>query len=151
MLNDKNIRGEYMLNIEEYIARRKKEDRLNEFDVDSRTQNMKICVDYVFEYFNNYLDITEAEEKTVLHNEKLENYRKQLREYSPEVREWIVGIYNDYGKHLHRHVGNIMKENEFFFLYDNESEFRNASYDCYSRLIKSYLFLKTRQRCFLFL
>ena len=39
-----------MLTIEEYIARRKKEDKLNEFDLDARTQNMKICVDYVFEY-----------------------------------------------------------------------------------------------------
>lgn len=40
-----------MLTIEEYIARTKKEDKLNEFDLDARTQNMKICVDYVFEYF----------------------------------------------------------------------------------------------------
>lgn len=29
-----------MLTIEEYIARRKKEDKLNEFDLDARTQNM---------------------------------------------------------------------------------------------------------------
>ena len=55
-----------MLSIEEYIARRKKEDKLNEFDMEARTQNMKICVDYVFEYFYNYLNITEAEEKTVI-------------------------------------------------------------------------------------
>ncbi len=27
-----------MLSIEEYIARRKKEDRLNEFDIDARSQ-----------------------------------------------------------------------------------------------------------------
>lgn len=65
-----------MLTIEEYIVRRKKEDKLNEFDIDARTQNIKLCVDYVFEYFNNYLNITEVEEKTVLNNEKLEKYRK---------------------------------------------------------------------------
>jgi hypothetical protein len=41
-----------------------KEGKLNEFDTDARAQNMKSCVDYVFEYFNN-LNITEAEEKTV--------------------------------------------------------------------------------------
>ena len=35
----------------------------------------QICVDYVFEYFNNYLNTTEADEKTVLHNEKLEKYQ----------------------------------------------------------------------------
>jgi hypothetical protein len=131
-----------MLSIEEYIARRKKEDKLNEFDIDSRAQNLKICVDYVFEYFNNYLNITEAEAKTALHNGKLEKYRKQLKEYEPEVREWIVGIYNEYGKQIHKHIGNIMKGNEFFFLYNTESEFRNASYDCYSKLINKLPFLK---------
>jgi len=76
-----------VLTIEEYIARRKKEDKLNDFDIEARTQNMKHCFDYVFEYFNNYLNITEIEEKTVLHSEKLEKYRKQLRDYEPEVRE----------------------------------------------------------------
>lgn len=70
-----------MLSIEEYISRRKKEDKLNEFDLYTRTQNMKLCVDYILEYFNNYLNITEAEEKTILHNEKLDKYRKQLQEY----------------------------------------------------------------------
>ena len=47
-----------MLRFEEYVARRKKEDRLNEFDVNARAENLRICVNYVFEYFNNYLDIT---------------------------------------------------------------------------------------------
>ncbi|NLK34360.1 MAG: hypothetical protein GX301_02765 [Gracilibacteraceae bacterium] len=131
-----------MLGIEEYIARRKKEDKLNEFNMDERTQNMKICVDYIFEYFNNYLNSTEAEEKTVLKNEKLEKYHKQLREYDPEVREWAVGLYSEYGKQIHKHIGNIMKENTFFFLYNTDSEFRNASYDCYSQLIKKLPFLK---------
>ncbi len=141
-----------MLSIEEYIARRKKEDKLNEFDLDARTQNMKTCVDYVFEYFNNYLDITEAEEKTVLHNEKLEKYRKQLRDYEPEVREWVVRIYNEYGKQMHRYIGNILNENEFFFLYDTDSEFRNVSYDCYSKLIKRLPFLKDQtEMLFLFI
>lgn len=141
-----------MLSIEEYIARRKKEDKLNEFDIDARVQNMKICVDYVFEYFNNYLNITEVEEKTVLHNEKLEKYRKQFKEYDPEVREWVISIYNEYGKRIHKPIGNIMKENEFFFLYNVDSEFRNASYDCYSQLIKRLPFLKDQtEMLFLFI
>lgn len=129
-----------------------KRDNLNEFDIEARTQNMKICVDYVFEYFNNYLNITEAEEKTVLHDEKVEKYRKQLREYEPEVREWAVGIYNEYGKQIQRHIGNIVKEDEIFFLYNTDSEFRNVSYDCYSQLIKKLPFLKDQtEMLFLFI
>lgn len=145
-----DIRGLNMLSIEEYISRRKKEDNLNVFNLDARSQNMKICVDYVFEYFNNYLNITEAEEKTVLHDEKLEKYRKQLQDYDPEVREWAVSIYNEYGKHMHRYIGGVVKENDFFFLFDTDSEFRNASYDCYSKLIKRLPFLKDQtERLFL--
>ena len=131
-----------MLSIEEYIVRRKKEDRLNEFDINARIENTKICVNYVFEYFNNYLNITEAEEKMILHNEKIDKFRKQLRDYEPEIREWIVTIYNNYGKQMNRYLGNILKEDEFFFLYDSDSEFRNASYNCYSQLIKRLAFLK---------
>jgi len=141
-----------MLGIEEYIARRKKEDRLNEFDIELRMDNMKSCVNYVFEYFNNYLNITEAEEKTVLHNEKLDKYRKQLDDYSPDVREWLVNIYSDYGKHMNRNIGSLLKEQELFFLYNTDDEFRSISYDCYSKLIKRFPFLKDQtEMLFLFI
>ncbi len=89
-----------MLSIEEYIAHRKKEDHLIELDVDARAENIRICVNYVFEYFNNYLNNSEFEKRTVLENEKLEKYRNQLRKYEPEVRDWLVNIKTDYDKNL---------------------------------------------------
>ncbi len=54
-----------MMKLEEYIEKRKKEDGLNEFDKNKKDENMKICVNYIFEYFNNYLNITELEEITI--------------------------------------------------------------------------------------
>ena len=141
-----------MLNIEEYISRRKKEDGINEFDVNARTENIKSFVDYVFEYFNNYLNITEDEEKTVLHNEKLDKYRYKLRDYDPEVKEWLVSIYSEYGKHMERQVGNILMANDFFLLSNSDKEFRSFSYDCYSQLIKKCPFLKGQtEMLFLFI
>lgn len=131
-----------MLPIEEYIARRKKEDRINEFDSDQRNENMRVCVNYVFEYFNNYLNITEAEERTALKDEKLEKYRKEIRDYDQEVRDWLVGIYSEYGKQLNRYIGNILKEDVYFFLYNSEKEFRSLSYDCYAKLIKKHPYIK---------
>ena len=131
-----------MLTIEEYIAKRKKEDKLNEFNIDDRNENMRICVNYVFEYFNNYLNISEAEERTALKDEKLDKYRQQLSEYEKEIVDWLVGIYSEYGKQINRNIGNILKEDEFFFLYDSDKEFRSLSYDCYSKLIKKFPFIK---------
>jgi hypothetical protein len=141
-----------MLRFEEYVARRKKEDRLNEFDVDARSENIKIYVNYVFEYFNNYLSITEVEDKTVLQNEKIEKYRKQLEEYDPEIRDWLVNVYSEHGNAINRASANISKENEFFFLLNTDQEFRNISYDCYSKLIKKHSFLKDQtEMLFLFI
>ena len=88
------------------------------------------------------MDITEVDEKTVLHNEKIEKYRHQLQDYNPEVRQWLVQIYSDYGKHIHRNIGNLLKQNEFFFIYNSDSEFRSLSYDCYAKLIKTMPFLR---------
>ncbi|OSB19394.1 hypothetical protein B2H94_09945 [Clostridium sporogenes] len=141
-----------MLSIEEYIARRKKEDKINEFNIEEQNENIKFCVNYVFEYFNNYLDITEANEKTALKDEKLDKYSKQLREYDPQIREWLVDIYSDYGKQINRILGNILKKDEFFFLYNSDKEFRSLSYDCYSKLIKKLPFIRDQtEMLFLFI
>lgn len=44
-----------MLKLEEYIQKRKLEDEMNEYDISKKQENMKLAVDYVFEYFNGYL------------------------------------------------------------------------------------------------
>lgn len=130
-----------MLKIEEYIARRKKEDSLSEFDLNSKNENIKTCVNYVFEYFNNYLPIDKLEERTVQKNDKVDKLRKQLDLYDPEVVDWLVEMYSDHEKMMHRIIGNAI-EDEFFLLYNKDEEFRSVSYACYSKLIKRYPFLK---------
>lgn len=131
-----------MQTIEEYIARRKREDKLEEFDINARNDNTRICVNYVFEYFNNYLNITEAEEKTALKDERLDKYRNQLRAYDTEIIDWLVQIYSDHGKYVENQVDHILRKEEFFYLYNSDSELRSLSYDCYAKLIKKLPFLK---------
>ncbi len=141
-----------LLTIEEYIARRKKEDNIDEFNIDERNENIRVCVNYVFEYFSNYLNISEAEEKTALKDEKVDKYRKQLKEYDPEIIEWLTSVYSEYGKQINKNIGNILKEDEFFFLYNLDKEFRTLSYNCYSKLIKKFPFIKDKtEMLFLFI
>lgn len=128
--------------LEEYIARRKKEDNLNEFDVEVRTENLRTCVNYIFEYFNNYLDITEAENSTALAREKIEKYRHQVIDYSPNVQDWLVSINTEYGHYLNRTIGWAIDQDMFFFLYNTDGEFRNVSYEVYAKLSKKHPYLK---------
>lgn len=135
-----------MLKIEEYIAKRKKEDLLNEFNKDKKDENLRICVNYIFEYFNNYLNISNLEERTILKDEKLEKYRKQLENYEYEIQEWLVDIYSEYGNFLNKSIGRRVKNEEiYFFLLNEESEFRGLSYECYAKYIKKFPYLKGQE------
>ncbi|MFC0212131.1 hypothetical protein ACFFK0_06620 [Paenibacillus chartarius] len=141
-----------MLTVEEYIARRKREDQLNEFSLADRMENMKTCVNYVFEYFNQYLDISKLDEQTVLNNERLEKYKNSISHYEDEIQEWLVHIYDEYNKKLDRTIVNFLKKDELFYLYSSDSEFRSLSYECYAQLIKKNPFLKDQtEMLFLFI
>jgi len=141
-----------LLSLEEYISKRKKEDKINEFDVDARMDNMRICVNYVFEYFNQYLNIEEMEQKTFLNEERLVKFRNQLEMYDNEIQEWLVNIYDVHEKHIHRSIISFLKKDELFFLYNKDEEFRSCSYDAYAQLIKKNAFLKGQtEMLFLFI
>ena len=135
-----------MLKLEEYIAKRKKEDLLNEFNKDKKDENLKICVNYIFEYFNNYLNISDLEERTILKDEKLEKYRMQLENYEHEIQDWLVYVYSEYGNFLDKSIGRRIKNEEiYFFLLSEESEFRSLSYECYAKYIKKFPYLKGQE------
>lgn len=141
-----------LLSLEEYISKRKKEDKVNELDIESRMDNMRICVNYVFEYFNQYLSIDQMEQKTFLNDERLEKFKKQLDMYDKEIQDWLVDIYDVHEKQIHRSIINFLKKDELFLLYNTENEFRSCSYDCYAQLVKKNPFLKGQtEMLFLFI
>ena len=130
------------MRIEEYIAHRRKEDGLNEYALEARAENTRICVGYVFEYFNNYLDSIGGAEETILHNEKVDHFRQSIvKAYSPEIKEWLVGLYAAHGKYMHIQLKNLIND-KYFSLYDSESEFRAISYEVYPKAIKRFTFLE---------
>ena len=36
------------MTLEEYVIKRKREDEINEFDLEKRMENTRICVNYIF-------------------------------------------------------------------------------------------------------
>lgn len=130
-----------MLSIVDYIAKRKKEDGLNEFDYQAKAENTSICVNYVFEYFNNYLTESTSDEKTYLQSEKLEKYRGQLAHFDSETAEWLVQMFDNHDKMLNLAINNFLKKQELFLIYNTDAEFRKLSYECYKKLSKKYTFL----------
>jgi len=133
-----------VLKLEEYIEKRKTEDGINEFDSSQKMNHIRTCINYIFEYFDQYLPLQGIEKRTVYQNEKLQKYEKALRDYSPDVREWLLNIYDTYEKQANRIIASYLSRDEEFFLMYEEAEFRALSYDCYASLIKKNPFLKNQ-------
>lgn len=129
------------MRLEEYIVKRKTEDGIDEYDFEKRMQNTHICVNYIFEYFNNYLETRPADEKTALHEQKIDKYRKLIKDYNPEIRDWLISLYASYGKYMHKQLMNLITD-DFFLLYDSDAEFRSISYDIYAIAKKRFKFLE---------
>ena len=101
-----------MMTIDEYIKKRKEEDNLNEFDLKSKSENIKNTVNYVFEYYNGHLDLTEIEYQEAKESVKLANYRKKFLDYNRTIQDWLVKIYSETGKYAHKYI-----ENQLYFFW----------------------------------
>lgn len=131
-----------LLKLEEYIKKRKKEDGINEFEMAKRLENARICSNYVFEYFEKYLDEHKDENTSIPENRKMIKYRKQLEGYDSVIVDWLVKLYGEYGNYVNKTLGNIIDKDDLFLLYTEESEFRSLSYSCYSDAVKKHRYLR---------
>lgn len=133
-----------MLKLEEYIAKRKTEDGMNEFDKDLRVKNNSIAINYVLEYFEHYIDLSEADEQTIVKTKKTEKYRKALRAHDPDVIDWLVNLNILYGCWLDRVIVHQI-DDPYFFLYTEDEEFNAMAYKLYYKLIEKYSYLNGTQ------
>ena len=129
-----------MLTIEEYIHKRKVEDGINEKIKEKRLENLRICTNYIFEYFVNYMDSLPEDEKTILLTQKIEKYRDRLENYSPDIKAWLLELYAEYGKYVNVNIRNMI-DDDLFLLYDSDAEYRALSYGIYAKAVKKMPFL----------
>lgn len=142
MVSRKAERNDSVLTLEAYIAKRKKEYGVNETNIDARNENMQKCINFVIEYFNSYLDTFPADSQMALQQQKIEKYRHTLENYDPDVQNWCVQIYADYGKQITRRITNAISDDTYFFLRYTPEDFSALSYDVYSKLIRKLSFLQ---------
>lgn len=131
-----------MVTLEEYIKKRRADDQIEINDVSKKDENLQICINYIFEYFNTYVNITEQQQILIETNEKVMKYRNQLSDYSPDTQNWLLRMYEKNGKKLHTYIKKELDVIDIFLLVNSEPEFRKRSYQCYSSLVKRFKFIE---------
>lgn len=100
----------------------------------------------IFEYFNHYLPIQGAEERTPSENKALLKYEHEIRRHSKETQEWLCRIYCETGHKLSITIMKYLRKYPEFFLFYQENEIRNISYNCYAEIVKNVHVLRTKQK-----
>lgn len=131
-----------MITLDEFIKKRLKDDERDLLDLSKKEVNLQDCVNYVFEYFNTYINIDEKQSIQIENDEKLVKYSRQIEKYSSNVQSWLIEVYIQHNKRMNQQIPKLLKNIDTFLLTNSPESFRKYSYKCYSQLIKKYPFME---------
>ena len=100
-------RGGLMITLDKFIEKRLKDDKKNLLDLDNKENNLQDCVNYIFEYFNTYINIDESRRLKIENDEKIEKYYWQIEKYSTEVQNWLIEVYSKYNKKINQQIPKL--------------------------------------------
>mgnify|MGYP006288780115 CR=1 FL=1 len=112
-----------MPTLEEYIKKRKREEGIDEFNVDERVANMGRCINFVVEFFDTYVDPNKKNMEYEKRKAKCKKYRKRIRNYPQDLVEWLVSIYMKYEARFDQRAKYIIRQDPIYLLSYNEDNF----------------------------
>lgn len=107
-----------MLKLEDYITKRKKEDKIDEFDLKKHSENMASIIKYVTDYFNNYLNLEDYDYEKIKMQHTVDKFKKDIQKRYPETYDYIISYYLDNKIRLDKYVTKAyedMKDGELFY------------------------------------
>lgn len=107
-----------MFKLEEYIVKRKKEDKINEFDFKKHSENMASIIKYVTDYFNNYLNLEDYDYERIKIQQTVNKFKNDIQKKYPETYDYIISYYFDNKTRLDKYTAKAyedMKDSELFY------------------------------------
>lgn len=131
-----------MITLDKFIEKRLRDDKKDLLDLSKKEGNLQDCVNYIFEYFNTYINIDETQAIQIETDEKIEKYYRQIEKYSTNVQNWLIEVYSQHNKKMNQQIPKLLNKIDTFLLTNSPESFRKHSYKCYSQLIKKYPFME---------
>ena len=113
-----------MQKIEEYIAQRKKKDKLDEFDFKNHSENMAKVIQYIADYFNTYLNLEDYSYEQIKMQQSIDKFKNTIQEKYPKTYEYIISYYWNNKKRLDQYVDKAYNELEDAELFYTQEDFQ---------------------------
>ena len=126
-----------MLTIDEYIAKMKKTDRLDEFDFTKQSENMSSVMKYVMSYFNEYLNMETCDAEEIKQKHATDKLGEETARKYPESKDFILNFYLQHKIKINKELDKWLNDIQYFPFYYSEQDFSTLADDfCASYKLK---------------
>ena len=116
-----------MQTIDEYIAKMKRADKMDEFDYLKKSENMSAVINYVMAYFNDYLTLDTCDAENIKMKHKRDKLEIEIENRYPKSKEFILNYYLQNGIGIHKEVKKWLEQLPYFAFYQSEEDFFSAA------------------------
>lgn len=124
-----------MLSIDEYVAKMKKADKLNEFDYLKLSENMSAVMKYVMSYFNEYLTMETCDAEEIKFKHAVDKLQEEISGQYPRSKDFIINFYLQHRIRIHKELEKWVKDVPYFEFFYSEDDF-NSLADGFCRSFK---------------
>ena len=118
-----------MLTIDEYIAKMKRAEKLDEFDFTKNTENMTAVVKYVMSYFNEYLCMETCDAEVIKLKHITEKLEEEIGKKYPQSKDFVLNFYLQYRIRIHKELDKRIQNELYFPFYYTEQDFSSLAED----------------------
>jgi len=112
-----------MLTIDEYIAKMKKADKLDEFDYLKISENMSAVMKYVMSYFNEYLTMETCDAEEIKFKHAADKLQEEIERRYPKSKEFILSFYLQHRIRIHKELEKWVSDIPFFSFFYSDDDF----------------------------
>ncbi|MEI3603149.1 hypothetical protein, partial [Oceanobacillus sp. SE10311] len=123
-----------MLKIEEYISMRKRKEKINEFDFTKHSDNMGKIIQFVSEYFNDYLNPEDYNYELIKLQQTIEKSKKTLINQYPNTHGFIEEYYLNKKKRIDTFIKKVCDAQKDIDIFYKENEFLEIAKEVSYRL-----------------
>mgnify|MGYP001338131368 CR=1 FL=1 len=116
-----------MLTIDEYIAKMKRADKMDEFDYLKQSENMAAVIKYVMTYFNEYLTLETCDAEAIKMKHKMDKLEEEIESKFPSSKEFVVNFFLHHRIGIHKEVKKWLEGVPYFPFFHTEEDFSSAA------------------------
>lgn len=112
-----------MLSIDEYIAKMKRADKIDEFDYSKQPENMSAVMKYVMAYFTEYLNMETCDTEMIKFKHATDKLEEEVEKKYPKSKNFILNFYVQNKIRISKELEKWVEGVEYFPFYYSDEDF----------------------------